>query len=69
LGEIEKGQLVKTKLRCNAQNKDAGKAILVEFSYHLKKRVHPAGVLSGRRFLKSLMSKRNNLTNNYHGEY
>jgi hypothetical protein len=30
----------------------------VEFSHHLKKRVHPAGHLCGRRFLKSLMSRR-----------
>ncbi len=35
--------------------------IKVEFSHHLKKRVHPAGLLSGRRLLKSLMSRKKNL--------
>jgi hypothetical protein len=38
LGVVEKGQLVKSKLQRNPQNKDAGKAILVEFSHHLNKR-------------------------------
>jgi hypothetical protein len=57
LGEIGEGQLVKAKLRCNAQNKDAGKAILVEFSHHFKKRAHLQGHLLRGRFLKSLMSR------------
>jgi hypothetical protein len=54
LGEIVKGQLVKTKLQCNAQKNDAGIAILVEFSHHLKNGSIPQGIYVGGGFRKAL---------------